>query len=216
MGTMPVEVTVAPDRSDAFLAHAHEEMMSLISQRLPYFRRIALRRLDNVADAEDAVQSAFLSAWKNLDQFRGQAQMSTWLTSIVINSARLVVRKRPRLLHLPLEHEDERGNRISETLSDTRPDPETQVLRSELEHRLRRLSIHLTPGLREVFQMRTIEGLSVRETARALGLTVSAVKTRAARAREQLKYLDETEPAGVVGPTGSRHSRRRRRRKPHG
>ncbi|HTX41012.1 MAG TPA: sigma-70 family RNA polymerase sigma factor [Acidobacteriaceae bacterium] len=213
---MPAEPAEAQNMSDTFLAHAHDEMISLISERLPYFRRIALRRLDNVADAEDAVQTAFLSAWKNLDQFRGQAQMSTWLTAIVINSARLVVRKRPRLLHLPLEHEDDRGNRISETLSDTKPDPETQVLRLELEHRLRRLSIHLSPGLRAVYRLRTIEGLSVQETATALGLTVSAVKTRAARAREQLRLLDESQPAEVAAPTGPRHMRRRRRRKPHG
>ena len=51
--------------------------------------------LGNIADAEDVVQDAFLSAFTHLDQFRGQAKMSTWLTAIVINAARMKLRQRP-------------------------------------------------------------------------------------------------------------------------
>src|SRR5271170_5344315 len=70
---------------------------------LPLLHRTAYRYLGNVADAEDAVQDALLSAYKHLDQFRGQAQMSTWLVAIVSNSARMQLRKRPRQIHMPLD-----------------------------------------------------------------------------------------------------------------
>jgi RNA polymerase sigma-70 factor, ECF subfamily len=64
-------------------------LTDVIVRHLARFRRIALRLLGNIADAEDAVQDAFLSAFTHLDQFRGQAKMSTWLTTIVISAARI-------------------------------------------------------------------------------------------------------------------------------
>jgi RNA polymerase sigma-70 factor, ECF subfamily len=198
----------------AFRENTREEMVDLISSRLSYFRGIALRRLDNIADAEDAVQEAFLCAWKHVDKFRGQARMSTWMTVVVMNSARMIARKRGRLTCLPLEEQGFDGESLllPEMLSDSHPDPETQVRRRELEMRLNRLSVHLSHNLREVMRLRGIDGLSVRETANALGLTVSAVKARAARARKELRRLDLSCPARVAGPTGLRHSRRRFRR----
>jgi DNA-directed RNA polymerase specialized sigma24 family protein len=54
---------------------------------------MAFRCVDNLADAEDAVQDAFLCAWRHLDKFKGEAQMSTWLTAIVINAARLGLKR---------------------------------------------------------------------------------------------------------------------------
>jgi len=63
---------------------------------LPSFYRCALRLLGNRADAEDAVQEALLAAHKHLHQFRGQSRMSTWLTTIVCNCARMQLRKQPR------------------------------------------------------------------------------------------------------------------------
>jgi RNA polymerase sigma-70 factor, ECF subfamily len=168
------------------------EMTSVITDRMPYFRRIAMRRLDNAADAEDAVQDAFLSAWKHLGQFKGQAQMSTWLTTIVTNSSRMIVRKRARLRLLPIDGQEEDENNVqwSEILSDCRPDPETEFRNSECEDRLQHLVSRLPLALRPVVRLRNIDGLSIRETADALGLTVSAVKSRAARARAELRRLD--------------------------
>ncbi len=71
-----------------------QKLADLITSHSPRFRRIALAHLGNPADAEDAVQDALLSALTHLDQFRGQAKMSTWLTTIVINSARMKLRRR--------------------------------------------------------------------------------------------------------------------------
>src|SRR5580704_12517879 len=63
----------------------------------------AYRLLGNAADAEDAVQDALLAAYTHLDQFRGQSQISTWLTTIVLNCARMRLRRLIRYVHVPLE-----------------------------------------------------------------------------------------------------------------
>ena len=80
-----------------------KELTEVITHHSPRFRRIALAHLGNPADAEDAVQDALLSALTHLDQFKGQAKMSTWLTSIVINSARMKLRRRSLRLHISLD-----------------------------------------------------------------------------------------------------------------
>jgi RNA polymerase sigma-70 factor, ECF subfamily len=64
-----------------------QEMEDVLTQSMSSFYRRAYRYLGNAADAEDAVQDALLSACRHLDQFKGQSKMSTWLTTIVINSA---------------------------------------------------------------------------------------------------------------------------------
>ena len=72
------------------------QMMAVLSHRLPYLSQYAYRLLGNRADAEDAVQDALVAAFEHLSQFRGDAQLSTWLTAIVINCARMQLRKRSR------------------------------------------------------------------------------------------------------------------------
>ena len=88
---------VADDQSAA------RELQIVLSLRFPYFYRCAFRLLGNRADAEDAVQEALLAAHKHLHQFRGQSQLSTWLTAIVCNCARMQLRKRPRQVHMSLQ-----------------------------------------------------------------------------------------------------------------
>jgi len=74
------------------------EMQDALSRYRPMLQRRAYQQLGNAADAEDAVQDALLSAYKHLDQFKGQAQVSTWLNAIVTNCARMQLRRRPRQL----------------------------------------------------------------------------------------------------------------------
>jgi len=182
------------------LAHALE-MTTVITERLPYFRRMAMRRLDNAADAEDAVQDACLAAWRHLGQFKGKAQMATWLTAIVMNSSRTIIRKRGRMRVSSIDEPKDGANgvQVTEILPDGRPDPEVQLRYSEYERRLRRLWAHLPASMRVVVRMRTIEGRSVRETADALGLTESAVKSRASRALATLRRLDQKTSFRAIG-----------------
>src|SRR6266446_9008051 len=99
------------------------EMQDALSRYRPMLQRRAYQQLGNAADAEDAVQDALLSAYKHLDQFKGQAQMSTWLTAIVSNSARMQLRRRPRQIHVSLDEPigEDREYSMLEQLADRGP-----------------------------------------------------------------------------------------------
>src|SRR5579863_19763 len=75
---------------------ATQQLEQILASGQPSLYRRAYRILGNAADAEDAVQDALLAAYTHLDQFRGQSQISTWLTTILVNCARLQLRRRPR------------------------------------------------------------------------------------------------------------------------
>src|ERR1700719_4780445 len=83
-----------------FLSQSTRKLGDVVARNLPMFNKRALRYLGNVPDAEDAVQDALLSAYKHLAQFRGQAQISTWLTAIVTNAALMKLRRRDSYLSL--------------------------------------------------------------------------------------------------------------------
>jgi RNA polymerase sigma factor (sigma-70 family) len=90
------------------------------------FCRSALRYLGNAADAEDAVQDALLSAYKHLSKFRGQARISTWLSAIVINSARMQLRRRSRQPHVALDEQspEQESHALCDRLADRGQTPE--------------------------------------------------------------------------------------------
>jgi len=163
----------------------------ILSGSLESFYRQAYRLLGNVADAEDAVQDALLAAYAHVDQFRGQSQITTWLCAIVLNCARMQLRRRAR--HASISLDEPVGEiqkvTVSERLVDPRLNPEHECQISELKTRLSRLHRHLSPTLLRTFQLRDIEGLSVRETARILGVPHGTVKAQSARARKKLKDL---------------------------
>jgi RNA polymerase sigma-70 factor, ECF subfamily len=165
-----------------------EEIMA--NGRLPLYRR-AYRILGNAADAEDAVQDALLAAYTHLDQFKGQSQISTWLMSILLNCARMQLRRRPRYAHVPLDEPigEIQTLSLSERLADHRPNPEDEYRESELSTRLTHLHSQLSPTLRRTFLLRDVNGLSIRDTARILGAPTGTVKTQSARARKRLKEL---------------------------
>ena len=164
------------------------ELKQAVSLRLPSFYRCALRVLGNAADAEDAVQEALLAAYRHIDQFRGQAQMSTWLTTIIRNCALMQLRNRPRQIHLPLDEQTggEEKPSVCERLADTRPSPEEECRNLELMARLQKCAVRLSPALRKTFQLRVLMGFSICETARILGLPHGTVKAQLARARKNI------------------------------
>jgi RNA polymerase sigma-70 factor, ECF subfamily len=189
--------TTAPDIScvpRSIVEPYHErllELTSIIGRRLPVLHRIALQRLNNVADAEDAVQDALLAAYTHVRQFRGQAQLSTWLTSIVINSARMKLRQRQRRMLIQLEGKAQEHDKFSfsESLADCRPDPEQVCRHRELSQLLDRSFRRLSPTLRRTLQLRTVQGLSIRETAQLLEVPVGTVKAQLARSRRKLREM---------------------------
>jgi RNA polymerase sigma-70 factor (ECF subfamily) len=183
------------------------QMMAVLSHGLPSLYRRAYRLLGNKPDAEDAVQDALLAAFKHLNQFRGEAQLSTWLTAIVINCAKMHLRKQSRYIHVSLDSRigQEREYPLPDTLVDHRPNPEDECHRAWANARLLESAARLSPTLRRTFQLRYVDHLSFCEIARILGVPIGTVKARTLRARAKvLKSI-----RGVLH-TGSRSRRRLR------
>jgi len=168
-----------------------QEMRDVLTQNMPSFYRRAYRYLGNAADAEDAVQDALLSACRHLDQFKGQSKMSTWLTTIVINSALTQLRRRPRQTHTSLDEQigEEPGYCVSERLADQRPSPEDECIQSELYGHLLHFAEELPPASRNAFQLRDLDGLTTSEAAQVLGVADVTVKAHVSRARAKLRRL---------------------------
>lgn len=159
--------------------HALDRMMRLNNRRL---FRVARSILNDDAEAEDAVQDTYIRAYHSLGDFRGEARLSTWLTRIIVNQAIERRRRRARAgSELPDEDVTEREPAPLAEM------PEAQAIRSEL----RQLAEHAIDALpanhRAVFMLRAVEGLSVEETAAALGLSPANTKTSFHRARNRLR-----------------------------
>jgi RNA polymerase sigma-70 factor, ECF subfamily len=167
------------------------EMQDVLSRWLPRFHRSAYRNLGNAADAEDAVQDAMLAAFVHLDQFKGQAQMSTWLTSIVTNSARMQLRKRPRRIHVTLDEplRDDQEYSLTDRLADSRPTPEDDFRNAELRGHIAQAVAQLSPPLQRTYQLCGLNGLSLKEVAHTLGVAEGTVKAQMSRARAKLTRL---------------------------
>jgi RNA polymerase sigma-70 factor (ECF subfamily) len=156
------------------------------------FLATASRLSDDSAGAQDAVQDAMLSAARNLHRFRGDSQLSTWLSRIVINAAltrRRAARRRPmESLDALLERPAPRGYRRT-PLASAGPCPETTLLDGELRSRLRAAVDALRHDYRAVVIMRHYEDVRVAEIASRLHITPNAAKLRLLRAHRALRGL---------------------------
>lgn len=149
---------------------------------------MALSLLHNEADAEDVAQEAFLKAFRNLRNFRGESKFSTWLISITLNEARgrLRSKKNVKLESLDEPREGE-GTVTPALLRDWREIPSEALERQEIRQMLQQAITDLPLIYREVFLLRDVEDLSVNQSAEALGISVASVKVRLHRARMMLQ-----------------------------
>jgi RNA polymerase sigma-70 factor (ECF subfamily) len=148
---------------------------------------IALSRLQNAEDAEDAVQQAFQQAYVHLKSFQGQARFSTWLTRITINEALMLLRKR-RPGHLSIEgHQTVDEESFALEIRDTAITPEEQYGQKELHNVLSGAIDELRPILKTVVNLSEIGELSTSKTAETLGIRIGTVKARTFRARRLLR-----------------------------
>lgn len=161
---------------------AFEQLVNRYDRRL---FRIAQHVTHNREDAEDAVQDAFLKAFRNLDKFQEKSQFSTWLIRITVNESLMKVRKQRYTREIPIENDAHEEIEIV----DWSPNPEQLYQTSELRSILRSQLQELAPSLRVAFILRDIEGLSSEEAAHALEITVDALKARLWRARLKLRSL---------------------------
>jgi RNA polymerase sigma-70 factor (ECF subfamily) len=167
------------------------ELQDAVSRNLSIFYKRAYRYVGDPHDAEDAVQDAFLSAYKHLDQFRGTAKMTTWLTSIVTNSALTQLRRRPRQRHISLDEPLDEGQDfcVADRVAEAGLSPEDLCIQSELHGHLMQSVMALSPSLRKAVQLCDLGGLKTREAADILGVSQGTVKAQISRARAKLKQL---------------------------
>ena len=185
----PMAVAGGQERRIQVSPERRLEFEDVLSRNLPGFQRVAMRWLRNPEDAEDAVQDAMLSAFKNIARFEGRAQMATWVMAIVINAARAQLRRRLRHTLLPLDQPTQDGQfTILDLVADQRPTPEQTLEKYELLRLVIKLTGDLPPSQRVAMELRqTDDGLSVREAAEVLGVPVGTLKAQFARGRATLR-----------------------------
>src|SRR6267143_5653220 len=158
----------------------------------------AFRILRNRQDAEDAVQRSFQRAFTNLCRFREDSTFSTWVTRIAINDALMLLRQRRANTRL---QENNDGTEEPSVLdpTDKGPTPEQALAETERRAAVLQAISYLRESLRTVVLLRELQGLTSAETARRLGLTVSAVKARTFHARRHLRqHLERKYKAAAV------------------
>jgi len=161
---------------------AFEELVDRHERRI---YTLARRITANEQDAEDVTQETFLSALEHLAGFREEASFGTWLSRIATHAALKVLRKRKGL---PTESLEEQGELPHpQYIADWRESPEQLAQRHETARLIDDALAALDEGHRVVFLLRDVEGMSVKETADALGLSEANVKVRLLRARLQLR-----------------------------
>ena len=153
---------------------------------------VARRILRNEEDANDAVQDAFLSAFKGISQFKGQSRLGTWLHRIVVNAALGRLRSRHRHPEKSIEdllsHFGEGEHQLDPPVP-WKTVPETSLQQQESCELVRDCVNQLPENYRTVLLLRDIEGLDTEETAQMLGTSLGVVKTRLHRARQALRAL---------------------------
>jgi RNA polymerase sigma-70 factor, ECF subfamily len=187
--TPEVSDTELVERAKAGELDAFEALTNRYEQRV---YSLALRMLRQEQDAEDVTQQTFLSALENLEGFRGDAAFATWLLRIATHAALKVIRKRSGLNTVSLEEATEEADSYGSIphpnyIADWRQSPERLVPRNEIKRLLDEALAKLDEKHRMVFLLRDVEGLSVKETAEALGLSEANTKVRLLRARLQLR-----------------------------
>jgi RNA polymerase sigma-70 factor (ECF subfamily) len=149
--------------------------------------RLTMNITRNREDAEDAMQDAFLKAYAHLKNFHEDSRFYTWLVRIAANEALMRLRKRrPNQFSLdePIEGDD---GLMPQQLEDWGPSPEQRFAQTEMHEILSNVIDTLEPDFRVVFVLRDIEELSTEETAKTLGISIPAVKSRLLRARLKLR-----------------------------
>lgn len=154
---------------------------------------LLLRLTQDAEEAQDLTQETFLRALKAIKNFRGEADLKTWLYRIAVNESRNRFRwwtRRHREQTVSLDTTMVFGETpIHETLSGNSANPETETLRRERRKILREALLKLPAIFREAIVLRDIEGLSYEEVAAALGANLGTVKSRIARGREELRKM---------------------------
>ena len=206
------------DEDDAELARritrrdqaAFEAMMRRHNGRL---FRVARAILKDDTEAEDALQDAYLDAYRHIASFQGDAALSTWLTRLVVNRSLMRLRKQRRdPAVVPIGHSQRAPDSAAvDVADDASESPSGALLRAEIRRLLERRIDELPVAFRTVFVMREVEDMTVEETAECLSISPATVRTRLFRARARLREAlardFDTATIDVFGFAGDRCDR---------
>jgi len=195
----PATADTLTGRSDLDLAQrAARGDVSAFEAIMRQYNRVLFRTARSIlrsdSEAEDALQDAYLEAYRALGRFRGDAQLSTWLTRIVINQALQRMRKRRRegeVFELDKVVDIERDLESAPSPAGAATGPESELMRAQLRRLLEAKIDQLPPAFRTVFVLRALEELSVEDTAASLGIPAATVRSRFFRARSLLREAME-------------------------
>src|SRR5271166_1497543 len=164
---------------------AFEELVSRYERKI---FRLTMNITRNREDAEDAMQDAFMKAYSHLSGFQEDSRFYTWLVRIAANEALMRLRKRrPNQFSLDEPIPGENEDLIPQDIQDWGPSPEQRYGQTEMHEILNGAIDELSPDFRTAFVLRDVEQLSTEETAKILGISVPAVKSRLLRARLKLR-----------------------------
>jgi RNA polymerase sigma-70 factor (ECF subfamily) len=168
-------------------ADDHDAFEALFARYVTTVYRQAVRLTGNRPEAEEVVQEVFLTVYEKVQTFRGQSAFSTWLYRVTVNAALTKLRRRKGHVEVGLEQflprVREDGHHLVQPVSGWSNELEARVDSAELQRLLQEAIEQLPPVNRAVVVLSDLEGLSDREISAALGLTVSAVKSRLHRGR---------------------------------
>jgi RNA polymerase sigma-70 factor (ECF subfamily) len=165
-------------------ARAFERLMRLHNRTMFRTARAILR---DDAEAEDALQEAYMQAYRSLAGFRADARFSTWLARIVVNESLMRLRKQSRRASIVPMQAAAPADEVEQVSDDAMEKPDSSAARAEMR-RLLEAQIDLLPdAYRTVFMLRAVEEMSVEETAAVLGIPEPTVRTRFFRARSLLR-----------------------------
>ena len=177
-----------PIALEALKAGDREAFAQMVDQTSGHVYHVALQILGDEQDAEDVLQETYLKALRSLPTFEGRSSLMTWLYRIAVNEALMAVRRRkPQALSVEEPDSDDESDSREMEIVDFCCLPEGELLSAESRRALAQAVQHLPANLRVVFVMRDTQGLSIQDTAEALGLSENNVKTRLLRARLRLR-----------------------------
>jgi RNA polymerase sigma-70 factor (ECF subfamily) len=183
-----IDITPQDISLEALKAGERSAYAALVEAYSAPIYRLGLRMLNSELDAEDVLQNTFLKAFEHIGEFEGRSSLATWLYRVAANEALMLLRrKRPEVNIDDFESDDEDDDLSPSIFVDWGALPEDELLSTEGKQALDRAIASLPETLRVVFILRDINGLSIKETADALKLTETNVKTRLLRARLQLR-----------------------------
>ncbi len=172
------------------LAGDHRSFEPLVRRHERRVFRVTLAVLGNVEDAEEAMQDAFIKAFRHLSQFRRESRFTTWLTRIAVNEALQKRQARKGMISL----DDSRGVEgqseerfMPRRFESWRADPEKLYGKQEMRRIIEGAIQSMPPIYREALVLRDVEEMGAEEAAEALGITVPALKSRLLRARLMMR-----------------------------